>query len=119
MSHAALVQEEGIASLYKGIRPTLLGIMPYASWQEADVTDAARAAANLNSRCIKLVGPGWRLNIFEFYGSGKDISPTFWYIYVRFRGVYCILLLYLYQLLRIFVIHSYYHAIHIISYNHK
>ena len=39
MSHAALVQEEGIASLYKGIRPTLLGIMPYASWQEADVTD--------------------------------------------------------------------------------
>lgn len=47
MSHAALVQEEGIASLYKGIRPTLLGIMPYASWQEADVTDAACAAANL------------------------------------------------------------------------
>ena len=40
MSHAALVQEEGIASLYKGIRPTLLGIMPYASWQEADVTEA-------------------------------------------------------------------------------
>ena len=80
----------------------------------------ACAAANLNSRCIKLVGPGWRLNIFEFYGSGKDISPDYFlYIYVRFRGVYCILLLYLYQLLRIFVIHSYYHAIHIISYNHK
>ena len=42
------------------------------------------------------------------------------YIYVRFRGVYCILLLYLYQLLGISVIHSYYHAIDIIlSYNHK
>lgn len=49
----------------------------------------ACAAANLNSRCIKLVGPGWRLNIFEFYGSGKDISPTFWYIYVRISG--CVL----------------------------
>ena len=25
-------EEEGISSLYKGIRPTLLGIMPYVTW---------------------------------------------------------------------------------------
>jgi hypothetical protein len=27
-----LPEEEGISSLYKGIRPTLLGIMPYVTW---------------------------------------------------------------------------------------